>query len=320
MPRMSLLPPPSAVQPAASDESVQEAAAVWFARLRGDEVSAQERGEFAAWLAADPRHRQEYAIFEQMWQVAGQVRPREKRAAGRRRILVGLAGLLGLAVFGGWLGWSDVGERYATAPGETRHLRLADGTEVDVAPDSRLRFRLLPAARRLELESGRIVVAVAPDPARPFTVLTDSGSIRDIGTRFEVAFAQQRTRVAVAEGLVEVSLSGNATNPPRRVGAGEMLEFDAHDFLHGGSLDTANALAWTRGILRFDAVPLAEVVAALNRFRKVPIEVQDPALAGMRISGVFLTDDDAATLRALERIAPVEFVAGEGRLQARLLR
>lgn len=319
MPRMSLSPP-SALQPAASDESVQEAAAAWFARLRGDEISAQECGEFAAWLAADPRHRREYAIFEQMWQVAGQVRPRENRAAGRRRILGGLAGLLGLAVFGGWLWWSDAGERYVAAPGETRHLRLVDGTEVDVAPHSRLRFRVLQGARRLELESGRIVVAVAPDPARPFTVVTGSGSIRDIGTRFEVDFAQQRTRVAVAEGLVEVSLGGKATTPPRRVGAGERLEFDAHDFLSGGPLDTANALAWTRGMLRFDAVPLVEVVAALNRFRKIPIELQDPALAGIRISGVFLTDDDASALRALERIAPVEFVAGEGRLQARLLR
>lgn len=45
------------------DERIQEEAAAWFARLRGDGVSAVERDAFAAWLDADSRHRGEYEIF-----------------------------------------------------------------------------------------------------------------------------------------------------------------------------------------------------------------------------------------------------------------
>ncbi|GAB1395072.1 hypothetical protein MASR1M60_32360 [Rhodocyclaceae bacterium] len=55
----------------------------------------------------------------------------------------------------------------------------------------------------------------------------------------------------------------------------------------------------------FDAAPLADVVTALNRHRRMPIKLADPSLAAIRISGVFLIGDENAALRALESVAPV---------------
>lgn len=77
------------------------------------------------------------------------------------------------------------------------------------------------------------------------------------------------------------------------------------------------ALAWTREQLVFDAAPLADVVTALNRYRRTPIELADSSLASIRISGVFLIGDGDAALRALERIAPVKFEEKGSKVEGR---
>lgn len=286
-----------------SEERIQEAAALWFARLRGDEVSDAERTAFAAWLDADARHRHEYVTLERLWNASAQLR---SPALKRRRAMRAAASLAGVALVCGWLGWAWLDGRMATDAGERQHLRLADGSELDIAPNTRLRVKFDSALRRLELDEGQIAVSVAVDQLRPFEVAAGGGLIRDIGTRFEVDAGRERTRVTVAEGMVEIDLpaSGSA---PRIVGAGETAEYDGRIASHARPVDAAAALAWTKGQFVFDAAPLADVIAALNRHRKTPIVLADPTLKNIRISGIFLIGDDDTALRALERVAPVKF-------------
>lgn len=295
------------------DERIQKEAAAWFARLRGDEVSAAERAAFAAWLDADVRHRREYETFEQLWDASARLRP---QAPQRRRAIRAAAGLACIALVSGWLGWNWLDGRMATGPGESKYLRLADGSELAIAPDTRLRVKFDSGSRRLELDEGQIAVTVAVDRQRPFEVAAGGGTVRDIGTRFEVDVGRERTRVTVAEGMVEIDLpaSGGA---PRKVGAGETADFGGRDVSAARPVDAMAALAWTRGQLVFDAASLADVVAALNRYRKTPVELADPSLANVRISGVFLIGDENVALQALESVAPVEFVADGSRVRAR---
>jgi transmembrane sensor len=294
------------------DERIQEEAALWFARLRGDEVSDYEHADFAAWLSADARHRSEYDAFQRMWDASAELRPTKPR---RRQVLRTLSGLAGIALISGWVtqGWLD--GQMATDSGELRHVTLADGSILDVAPETRLWVKFDTERRRIELDKGRIVVAVASDRLRPFEVATDAGVIRDIGTHFEVDVDEVRTRVSVAEGMVEIDLPSSNT-PPQRVGAGEMTEFNARNISNARPVDTT-ALAWATGQLLFDAAPLAEVVEELNRYRKTPIRLSDPSLESIRISGVFLIDDENMALQALQQVAGVEFVAQSGKVEIR---
>lgn len=298
-----------------SDERFQLEAALWFARLRSDDVSNAERAAFASWLEADLRHRREFDILEQVWNASERLRPQANDKPKRRRALRAAAGLAGVALVCGWLGWAWLGGRMATEPGERRHLRLADGSELDIAPNTRLRVKFDSALRRLELEEGQIAVSVASDPQRAFEVAAGGGIIRDIGTRFEVDAGRERTRVTVTEGMVEVKLPAVAA-APRKVGAGEAAEFDGLEVLPAHPVDAAAMLGWTMGKLVFDAAPLGEVVAALNRYRRMPIELGDPALGSIRISGVFLIDNEAAVLRAIERVAPVKFIPNAANVKA----
>lgn len=178
--------PPDQTRPSA--ERMQVEAALWFARMRGGRATDDLRDRFNLWLAADAAHRREYEILEQIWDKSGQLVPqaRGKPDLGRARLLRGAASLAGAAVLCVWLGMAWFGGRISTDVGERQHIQLAGGSELDIAPRTRLRVRFDGTRRRLELEEGRIVVSVAADPRRPFEVHAGGGVIRDIGTRFEV--------------------------------------------------------------------------------------------------------------------------------------
>lgn len=306
------------VRPSPADERAQEEAALWFARMRGERVAEVQRARFAAWLAADEIHRQEYEVLERIWDQSRQLVPtaKAKVAPSRGRLARNAGGLIGVVLLCVWLGIAWFDGQIATAPGERQHIRLTDGSELDVAPRTRLRIKFDASQRRLELDKGRIVVKVAADPQRPFEVITGGGIIRDIGTRFEVDAREDSARVAVAEGIVEIVVPANGKGAFRRLQAGEAADLDGKAISPTQPVDTDAALAWTKGQLVFDAAPLAEVISTLNRYRKTPIDLDAPMLAGVRVSGVFLLDDEAGALRALELIAPIRFMPTAGRVVA----
>lgn len=310
---------PSASVPS-TDERVQEEAALWFARLRGDDVSDADRAAFTAWSEADALHRQEYEILERLWDASAPLRQQAASRPKRGRALRVAGGFAGIALLSGWLVSAQLGESLSTGAWERRHVQLADGSALDLAPNTRLRVKFGSAQRRLELEAGEIAVSVAADPRRPFEVAAAGGTIRDIGTRFDVGIERERTRVVVAEGAVEIAVLARSDAAPRRVNAGESAEFDSSGVSLARPADATASLAWTRGQLVFDAASLAEVATALNRYRETPIELTDPAVANIRISGVFLIDDEDSTLRAIGKVAPVEFEFGEGRIRLRTRR
>lgn len=298
------------------DERIQEEAALWFARLRGDDVSDADRAAFAAWIDADALHRREYEIFERMWDAAAPLRQHAAIRPKRKRALQMVAGFAGIALLSGWLVSAQLGESLMTGAGERRHVQLADGSALDLAPNTRLRVKFGSAQRRLELEAGEIAVSVAADPRRPFEVAAAGGTIRDIGTRFDVGIERERAHVIVAEGAVEIAVPAAGHAAPRRVNGGESAQFDRSGVSPARPADAAASLAWTRGQLVFDAASLAEVATALNRYRETPIELADPAVAAIRISGVFLIDDEDLTLRAIGKVAPVEFAFAAGKVKA----
>ena len=176
---------------------MQEAAAQWFARLRGDAVNASTRAEFAAWLAADPAHAEEYALLEQLWDNAARLQTRPRKS-GRA---LAAAAVAATALFLGWFNLAPPADTLlSTAAGERRHVQLDDGSELDLAPLTQVNVRFGKGQRQLELAQGSIAISVAADAQRPFEVLAGSNRIRDIGTRFTVDRLGGDVRVGVAEG------------------------------------------------------------------------------------------------------------------------
>lgn len=302
---------PPTISPAS--ESIQEAAALWFARLRGESVSADDRAEFAAWLAENPVHGEEYALLEQIWDSSAQLQSRPRSLGPGLKAVAMVVLALGV---GGYVFLAQPTTTLATVAGERRHIQLDDGSQLDLAPQTRVVVRMDGRQRRIELERGQIAIGVASDPERPFEVMAGKNRIRDIGTRFGVDSDGEKVRVSVEEGVVEVE-SGNGRQEKQQLHAGEEVVVDDGKFSPVARVDRSISLAWTKGQLIFEDQPLSEVIAALNRFRTTPIVLDDPRDGQLRISGVFLVDDERTAPMALERITSLRFEEAGGQRVAR---
>ena len=190
------------------------------------------------------------------------------------------------------------GNPRADATDGTR-LTLSTGTAIDLRFDANARLVLLLA--------GEILVATAPDPAatpRPFRVRGRHGTVQALGTRFTVREDDEDARVAVFEGAVEIRPAG-APDAAIRLDAGQGSRFPlpgrpAHPGQRGrGILEPrrAGGRRLAAGRLPGRAGPLPARPAALR-----------PAVADLRVSGVFPLHDTDRALHNLERGLPVAVV------------
>lgn len=104
----------------------------------------------------------------------------------------------------------------------------ASGALLRYSPDLTLRLDagtrvVLVDAGNLQLESGRVYVAVAPGAAVPYVVHTAAGDVRHLGTHYAVRARGAALDVAVRDGVVQVDTDAGEA----RAGAGEALHVDA---------------------------------------------------------------------------------------------
>lgn len=89
--------------------------------------------------------------------------------------------------------------------------------------------------------------------------------------------------------------------------AGEGLQFDKEGqpkLIPKADLKAVNA--WREGKVIFNSEPLQEAIRRLNRYSSLRIEISDPALASLRVSGVFDAGDAQAFVEAVQGSIPVE--------------
>ena len=221
--------------------------------------------------------------------------PRQPRRSRRPLVVAIAAAAVLVALIGtrGVLRRTPQWREYATTVAQRMVVRLRDGTQVTIAPKSRVRYAADYGRARRELYlDGEAYFQVTPDSQRPLRVHTTQSVTEDLGTAFVVrAYDQSATEVVVAEG--RVTLSRADTTAATRTPA---LVLEARDL---GTLDPSGVtavrrgvdvgryLAWTRGVLAFDGTPLGDVVVTLGRWYNVEIRLADSTLAARRLTATF---------------------------------
>lgn len=304
-------------QPHLVAEPIRRQAAAWFARLRADDVSRSDRERWKAWLESDPRHRDAYTRLERLWSGFGEHAPQPEiaqrvravasspapaaRRPGRlwKRSLAAVASIAMGVLVAWWLLPTAEDLHYRTAIGEQAAFVLPDGSRLNLDTDTRVRVRYDNHRRELLLENGRAFFRVAPE-ARPFTVHTDDGSVRALGTEFEVYRLADAIEVTLTEGRVQLLGANDGGTPLATLAPGQRARYGRQ--LSQPTIETVpvGAIpAWVSGRLVFDDQPLAEAVAEFNRYTRHRIVLQGETLAAMHISGVFRSDDPRAFVEAL---------------------
>src|SRR5438046_7682597 len=196
----------------AGEASAADAQAVreWLAADAEHSLLRDERRLIKRVIADKPPHSSTNAAWAKALKALEVARPAQPRV--RRRLLV--AALAAAAVVMARIGGPGVGgllrrapqwREYATAAAQRMVIRLQDGTQVTIAPKSRVRYTADygTAHRDLYLD-GEAYFQVAPDSQRPLRVHTAGSVTEDLGTAFVIrAYADQiATEVDVAEGQI----------------------------------------------------------------------------------------------------------------------
>lgn len=281
-----------------------EQAAAWFLRMQEGDCSDAERQEFETWLAASPTHRDEYQQYVQLWrnldQIGGVTIPSRRRKERAGIALVALVTILGAMQ---WVASRE--ETFTTALGEQQQIVLADGTTVDMNTTTVLRVAMSGFTRKVTLEQGEALFNVAHSALRPFEVHAGSGTLRDIGTSFNVVREGEKTTVAVLEGEVQVSLDNADSVAAVTLHGGEQLAYSAHELSAVSVADAKAATAWREGRIIFRDTPLAEVIDQINRYHPRQIVLTDAGLGDLKVSGEFNTADREGLIQALKTRFPL---------------
>ena len=305
---------------AVAPRRVRAQAAVWVTDLHGPHRDAALEERVRRWIAAHPTHAAAFEAATEAWQISGNLpahlpSPTEFRTRVRddRRIVpltrLALAGIaaLGLALATTLYLLKD--DTLSTGPGEQKTVDLADGSQVMLNANSRVRVRYDERARKVILVSGEALFKVAKHQPAPFVVLIGGRKVIAVGTSFEVrredptvssfSITLVEGRVAIEPASWSNDLPAAATPGLIMLSPGERLRIsqEAADLLDQPSLDKVTA--WQRGQLIFEDTSLRDAAAEFNRYGRLKLIVASDVPANLRVGGVFKIGDPATFARAM---------------------
>ncbi len=188
------------------------------------------------------------------------------------------------------------------ADAEIREFVLPDGSEVTLAPGSRLTYRE-KSPRKTQLE-GKAYFEVARDEAVPFEITADGAFVRVLGTKFMLDAGLSVKEVYVTEGKVLFAKSSDsegviltkdmqASLSPEENVPVIMMEPDV------------NSIAWQRGSFIFDKTPLKEVLETLSEHYRVSFAATD---LDKQLSGEFYAEDLDLIISLIESALDVHII------------
>jgi transmembrane sensor len=238
----------------------------------------------------------------------------QKRAVRWPRWLAAAVVLMGLMAGGAWY-WRapqvPVLTTVVTAYGETRTVRLPDGSTVKMNGHSSLRYAADLNQQRLREVwlDGEAFFGVQHTPNhRRFVVHTAAGFNVDVlGTTFVVYHRHAQAHVVLLNGKVQVGFADTARSKIVELKPGELLATsDAQPRrIEHKAVNTALYTAWLDNKLVFDETSLADVATQLSDAYGLAVRVESPALTKYKVTGTFPVGNLAATLKILEKSFPL---------------
>lgn len=308
-------------EPPKPSATVRAQAAAWVARLHGPNRTQDVEVGLRRWLAESPEHAAAFELLTDTWEKSARLRRRPmERVASQKlagftmsvsRAVLTMAVVAAIAVVGTVLYLRT--DAVVTSVGEQRTLALEDGTRMYLNTSTRAVVHYTREQREVELERGEALFEVAKNPDWPFIVKVGDRQVKALGTVFMVRRDDSNVAVTLVEGKVAVSSvvdtqervpEGEKPSSGDRVvtlSPGQRLTFVASAVAKIDLPRMDRVTAWQRGQVAFDDTALADAVAEMNRYSAARLVVDDPAAAGIRISGIFRAGDSANFAEALAR-------------------
>lgn len=190
-----------------------------------------------------------------------------------------------------------------TPPGATAHVALGGALAAELNASTTIRYTRQRGGDVEVWLEGEAFFDVPDGASERLTVITRYGTVRDIGTKFNIRSRSEGLMVAVAEGLVEVTAAERTV----RIAPGEAVRGDATGLSPITSYDSGLVAAWRSGrLVAFDE-PLGVLAAEIGRRFDIPVRVS-PEVAGQLMTAVFATRSGEAAITALCTAAAADCV------------
>lgn len=339
-------------------EQVYEQACEWFVEFRAGAADEEVGQAFHSWLQQAPAHIAAYLDVAASWNRTGSLdvsaqfpkemliaqakeadnllvypggsAPRkplpQRRGWGSRllspRTLALAAGALALIAAVLVSAWMRASPAYSTGIGQSRLIRLADGSIVDLNADSHIIVRYTRTRREIDLVRGQALFVDTYQPDRPFIVRSRATVVRAMGTQFDVNLLHAETIVTVIEGKVAVARQRAlraALDRPRPVlhrvasslstvylTAGEQLTVTPLRRMRPVRANVTDAIAWMHHKLIFASTALRDVVQEFNRYNARQLVIASPSLETFKIDGVFSSTNPRSLIAFLRQYPGIE--------------
>ncbi|MDQ0072482.1 ferric-dicitrate binding protein FerR (iron transport regulator) [Variovorax boronicumulans] len=301
-------------------KTLQREAGAWVVRLGSHQATEDDAQAFKRWCAQSRAHADAFVRAREVWQAmapaALRVRQDERRQSERgqdertvhaRKPVAGRRAFLGGAVAASvaylavrpplqlWPSVTEWGADYRTATGEQREVAMADGVVLQM--NTQTRINVLPGSdsgEGIELLAGEAEIAAQSSVSARVTVSAADGVVSAVRARFNIRHTDGEVCVTCLAGEVEVARGAQRV----ALDEGRQLRYGAAGMGAVVPVDTGPVTAWRRRLLVFEQVPLAEVVAEVNRYRHGRLILTSEALGRSLVQASFSIDrlDDVASL------------------------
>ncbi len=321
-----------------SREKIESEAAEWIMRLSGDSVLDTDRTNFSKWLNESTIHREVFEELSMFWDAShileglndyansdvAQLSKEEVERSTRMGFLkLILSGSVAASIFAACIFIAqdfrtaekyEYTAEYRTEIGKQQRISLPDGSTVILNTDSLLKVGYTDSNRHLELVRGEALFEVAEDLEKPFSVFTQHGSVKALGTAFAVMIEDDATNLLVTEGRVELkSTPSISMESPDKVYFSEVVAGQeaklSHAIEHVSNvrLNTIEkSLDWQDGELSFKGESLEEVVEIISRYTDVEIEFENDEIRQQKIVAYYKIGDVERLFEALNVMAGIK--------------
>jgi transmembrane sensor len=274
-------------------DPIEREAYEWIARFVAGQMRPSDIEAMKRWYGQSPAHAAAYAEVRRVWlglgpaasavmlrngeaRGAGGLRPFRPDGApsvGRRAFLAGAlaasaaAGAYALIrpPFDLWPSYAELTADFRTETGEQRQVTLGKAVSLDLNTRTSVAVRSETAsATHLALISGEAAISIGAGAASlPLTVEAGAGRVLADRANFNLRCEDAAVVVTCLEGTLKVEAGNAATTLVAR----QQVGYGARGIGPMMSVDPDAVTAWQRGMLIFDGIPVAQVVAEVNRYR-----------------------------------------------------
>lgn len=220
-------------------------------------------------------------------QVAAVLANMEAKLAARRRGRIRMGGsAAAILIVALWaVPYFRSTSEISTPAAQRSSVALADGSTAELNARTSLKTDFRYGRRTIQLTAGEAFFSVAKDLNHPFVVVTSTGTVRVLGTQFNVRLDEKG---AAEITLLEGSVAFDDDTASTTLKPGDQLRSNRVRPLTSAELDRVTS--WRTGQLMLDHLTLVEAAARFGAYHGKQIDVA-PDVAALRLGGTCPLDD-----------------------------